>query len=71
MSVYIERVLQAVEDLRAFDRCDAERLADEVLDRLDGRHNDDERALLIEHLVERLGGHIDRETVLAALREVL
>ncbi len=63
MSIYIERVIQAVENIRAFDQRDAERLADEL------------RALppdaFAQHIAERLKNLINRDAAIDALREVL
>ena len=62
-SIYIKRVLKAVEDLRAFDRRDAARLADELQALPHDTH--------AEHLAKRLKDHVKREEVLVALRGVL
>jgi hypothetical protein len=70
MSIYIERALKAVEDLRAFDRRDAARLADELLAL---RHDPDvpQSIAIAEHIAQHLKGYVDRETVITALKEAL
>lgn len=62
-SICIERILAAVEDLRAFDAVDAARLAEEL------------RELplnaIVEHIALRLKGYVDRAALVECLTDLL
>lgn len=62
-SIYIERIIAAVEDIRAFDAQDAERLAEELREL--------QPDAIVEHIAQRFKGYVDREAVIEALRETL